>query len=48
MNSVYQDYGRARMHLLTAVMHISYAYFLFFQMGNIHMALLELNLAEKC
>ena len=28
-------------------MHTAYANFLFFQMGNIHMALIELNLANK-
>lgn len=28
--------------------HTSYAFFLFYKMGNVHMSLIELNLAQKC
>ena len=30
------------------MLHTTYAYFLFYQIGNNHTALLELNVAEKC
>ncbi len=48
MNSVFMDYQKAHPNSLTCTMHHSYAIFLFFQMGNVHMALTELNMAQKC
>jgi len=46
INSIYSEY--AKNSSSTAVLHTTYSYFLFYQIGNIHMALCELNVAEKC
>ena len=46
INSIYAEYAKSSSS--TAVLHTTYAYFLFYQIGNIHMAVLELNVAEKC
>ena len=46
INSIYAEYAKSSNS--TAVLHTTYAYFLFYQIGNIHTALLELNVAEKC
>jgi hypothetical protein len=47
VNSVFLDYQRAHPNTLSAQHHTCYAQFLFYQMGNVHMALIELNLAQK-
>lgn len=46
INSIYAEYAKSSNS--TAVLHTTYAYFLFYQIGNNHTALLELNVAEKC
>ena len=46
INSIYAEYAKSSNS--TAVLHTTYAYFLFYQIGNIHTALLELNVADKC
>lgn len=46
INSIYAEYAKSSNS--AAVLHTTYAYFLFYQIGNIHTALLELNVAEKC
>ena len=46
INSIYAEYAKSSNS--TAVLHTTYAYFLFYQIGNNHAALLELNVAEKC
>ena len=46
INSIYADYSKNSN--ATAVLHTTYSYFLFTMMGNIHTALQELNVAEKC
>ena len=45
INSIYAEYAKSSN--ASAVLHTTYAYFLFYQIGNMHMALLELNVAEK-
>jgi hypothetical protein len=45
INNIYSEY--AKNSNSTAILHTTYSYFLFNIMGNIHMALLELNVAEK-
>ncbi len=45
INSIYAEYAKSSNS--TAVLHSTYAYFLFYQIGNIHSALLELYVAEK-
>lgn len=45
LNSIYLDYQRNHPNTLSAQHHTQYASFLFYQMGNVHMALTELNLA---
>lgn len=47
LNSIFLDYQRLHPNTLTAQHHTCYAHFLFYQMGNVHMALIELNLASK-
>ena len=46
INSIYAEYAKSSNS--TAVLHTTYSYFLFYQIGNNHTALLELNVAEKC
>lgn len=46
INSIYSEY--AKLSSSTAVLHTTYAYFLFYQIGNVHMALLEFTSADKC
>ena len=46
INSIYAEYAKSSNS--AAVLHTTYAYFLFYQIGNVHTALLELNVAEKC
>ncbi len=44
-NSVILDYQRQHPNNLSAQHHTSYAHFLFSSLGNVHMALIELNIA---
>jgi hypothetical protein len=46
INSIYSEYAKSSNS--SAVLHTTYSYFLFYQIGNIHNSLLELNVAEKC
>jgi len=46
INSIYSEYAKSSSS--TAVLHTTYAYFLFYQIGNVHTALLELNMSDKC
>jgi hypothetical protein len=46
INSIYSEYAKSSSS--TAVLHTTYAYFLFYQIGNVHTALLELNVSDKC
>ncbi|MDR3549596.1 MAG: hypothetical protein P4M11_15230 [Candidatus Pacebacteria bacterium] len=45
LNSIFLEYVKNSNS--TAVLHIIYSHFLFIHIGNIHMALIELNAAEK-
>jgi hypothetical protein len=47
LNQVFLDYQRAHPNNLSVQHHTSYAQFLFYQMGNFHMSLIELNIASK-
>jgi PAS domain S-box-containing protein len=46
LKSIYDVY--AKNSNSTAILHTTFSNFLFYQMNNIHRALLELNVAEKC
>ena len=46
LNSIYSEY--AKNSNATTTLHTIYSNFLFYSMGNIHMSLFELNMAEKC
>lgn len=47
VQSIYSDFERAHANNLSSQHHASYAQFLFYQIGNVHMALIELGLAAK-
>ena len=46
IHSIYSEY--AKNSNATCILHTTYSYYLNFQIGNYHMALQELNSAEKC
>jgi hypothetical protein len=46
IHSIYAEY--AKNSNATCILHTTYSYYLNFQIGNYHMALQELNSAEKC
>jgi len=46
LNAIYAEYSKSPKS--AATLHIVYSCYLFYRMGNIHMALVELNLASKC
>ena len=48
IQSIYSEYARNTTTSSAAVLHISYAYFLMFQVGNFHTAVHELYAALKC
>ncbi len=45
LNSIYEVY--AKTSNFSAMLHVTYSYFLFAFMGNVHMSIIELDIAEK-